>query len=137
LSLSEISVILLHGEVDNQGAQDLHRKLATDGFRCWVEKSLMVGLNRELAVRDAIAAADAVIACLSANMLAEEGVVHDRLRTAIEIAKKKPSGQIFLIPARLTPCDLPPGIDHLVSADLYEIDGYERLLLPLQKFTTS
>jgi len=55
----------------------------------------------------------------------ESGLVLDK-------ADEKPEGTIFLIPARLEECSVPPRLQNLQWVNLFEETGYSRLTQALR-----
>ena len=54
------------------------------------------------------------------------------LRIALEKANSFPDGEIFIIPARLEMCDTPEPLRRWQRVDLFEADGYKKLLSTLK-----
>ena len=70
--------------------------------------------------------------CLTESSTARRGFVQKELRWALEEASEQPEDKVFLIPVRLEPCAIP---DHLRSwqyVDLFQLDGFARLLAALR-----
>lgn len=53
------------------------------------------------------------------------------MKFALDAADEKPEGKIFLIPARLEECTIPDRLKQLHCVDLFDLNGYERLLKAL------
>lgn len=51
---------------------------------------------------------------------------------AIDLAKEQPQGAIFLIPARIEPCNIPSQLEHLQSPEIFNEKGYQRLVEALK-----
>jgi len=75
--------------------------------------------------------ADVVVVCLS-KQFNQAGFRQKEVRLALDTAMEKPEGEIFIIPARLEECDNLNSLQHLHWLDLFEKDGYERLMRTLR-----
>jgi hypothetical protein len=69
-----------------------------------------------------------VIACLSKRFHQQGGYRHEELRIALEKAASLPAGETFIIPARLERCELPESLRRWQRVDLFEADGYRKLI---------
>jgi len=74
--------------------------------------------------------ADVVVVCLSKSFNLE-GFRQREVRWALDKAMDKPDGDIFIIPARLEECDTPNSLQRWHWVDLFENNGYERLMRAL------
>jgi hypothetical protein len=52
------------------------------------------------------------------------------------VIDEKPEGSIFLIPARLEECSLPDRLSGRQWVDLFQENGFERLLKSLQAYAS-
>ncbi|WP_322760932.1 hypothetical protein [Frankia sp. Cr2] len=52
---------------------------------------------------------------------------------ALDVAMEQPQGAVFMIPARLEPCDIPDRLRAWNHVDLFAPDGYARLVGALRK----
>ena len=69
--------------------------------------------------------------CLKCQYL-KRVMFSEKLKEAIEEAKEKPSGAIFVIPSKIDHCELPNFLRQWQSVDLFAKNGYERLMRSLQ-----
>ncbi|MFZ5910007.1 MAG: SUMF1/EgtB/PvdO family nonheme iron enzyme [Chloroflexota bacterium] len=137
-------VFLCYASEDKPAAQVLHDKLAADGFDVWFDKEdILPGQNWDTEIRKAVQAADVVIICLTKRSVAKAGYIQKEIKIALEAAKEKPDGTIYLIPARLEACDVPDSLGDFEWVDLF-FDGkefekyeYKRLLQSLREKTKS
>jgi hypothetical protein len=65
-----------------------------------------------------------VVVCLSNNSITKRGVLQQELTQALDVLGKMPEGAIYLIPARLEPCDPPFRLSGRQYVDLFEDDGF-------------
>ncbi|MEI2822084.1 MAG: toll/interleukin-1 receptor domain-containing protein [Chitinophagaceae bacterium] len=80
----------------------------------------------------AIRTSDAIIICLSKNSINKEGFVQAEITFALEKALEVPQGRIFIIPARFEDCEVPNNLEHFHWVDLFEEDGFPRLMKSLR-----
>ena len=103
----------------------------------WLDKEkLLPGQNWEHEIRKAILKSDIVIICLSKHFNKKRGYRQEEVRIALKKANLLPEGEIFIIPARLENCDLPESLRHLHRVDLFEDDGYKKLIRTLKKYVS-
>lgn len=126
-------VFLCHASQDKAAVEDLYKALVVDGFDPWLDKKkLKPGQKWEEEILKAVTASDAVIVCLSRHTN-KVGFIQKEIRVALESADRQPPGKIFIIPARLEPCDLPDRFAQWQAVDLFEPGGYEKLLEAIQR----
>ena len=74
---------------------------------------------------------DIVVVCLS-KQFNQKGYRQNEVRIALEEANLQPQGEIFIIPARLEECDYLESLKQYHGVDLFEEDGYNRLMKALR-----
>lgn len=72
--------------------------------------------------------------CLS-KQFNQAGFRQKEVRLALDTAMQQPEGEIFIIPARLEECDVLESLKKWQWVDLFEGDGYKRLMQALRKKT--
>jgi hypothetical protein len=97
------------------------------------EMELLPGQNWKNEIRQAILRSDVVIICLSKQFNKQGGYRHEEVKIALGKARSIPDGKVFLIPARLEKCDLPEPVHQWQCVDLFETDGYKKLLRTLRE----
>jgi hypothetical protein len=60
------------------------------------------------------------------------GYVQREIRDVLDVADARPEGSIFVVPARLEPCQLPERLTKWQCVDLYRNDGYRRFRVALR-----
>ncbi len=106
--------------------QRLHDDLIAEGESVWWDKDILPGENLEAAIRRAMKESYAVVLCLSKETAARTTTgIYPEARDAIEAYREYAPGSIFLIPVRLSECEIP---DFEIDATTY-LDGlkYEDL----------
>jgi hypothetical protein len=131
-----LKVFLCHSHADRSTAHDLYLRLKKSHVQPWLDKeNLLGGQNWAHEIRGAILRSDVVIVCLSAEFDKEKGFRHQELKIALRKARVLPREDIFIIPVRFEKCSMPDSIKHLHRVDLFEVDGYKRLMESLRKRT--
>jgi formylglycine-generating enzyme required for sulfatase activity len=125
------SVFLCHASDDKQRIRELYKNLANEGIDVWSDEKLLPGQDWELEISKALKEAHAIIICFSKKSISKEGFIQKEIKHALDIAEEKPEGTIFLIPARLEDCVVPGRFTRIQYVDLYDPDGYQKLLLSL------
>jgi hypothetical protein len=128
-----IRLFLCHSSADKPSVRQLYSRLFEDGFAAWLdERDLLPGQDWQLEIRKAVRNSDVVLVCLSKDSIKKTGFVQKEIRYALDIADEQPEGTIFLIPVRLEQCDVPERLNQRHWVNLYEPNGYERLLQALE-----
>jgi formylglycine-generating enzyme required for sulfatase activity len=123
-----LKVFLCHAHADRDTVRSLYTRLTQDGVDAWLDKEkLLPGQDWELEIRKAVREADVVVVCLS-KKFNQAGFRQKEVRLALDTAMEQPEGEIFVIPARLEECDVPPSLQRYHWVDLFDENGYEMLL---------
>lgn len=132
--LNHLKVFLCHSSNDKLQVRDLYKRLVSDGYDAWLdEEKIKPGQKWNLVINDAVRTSDIVIVCLSRGSISKTGYVQKEIRIALDAADEHPDNAIFLIPARLEECDVPPRLRIWQWVDLFEPRGYSKLLAALQE----
>ena len=133
-SKRRLHVFLAHARSDQEDVRGLYHRLSRDGLEAWLDEAkLLPGQDWEYEIRKAVRESDAVVVCLSKGFNKQRGYRQKEVRIALEEADLLPEGQIFIIPARLEECDLPESLRRWQRVDLFEVDGYKKLLQALRR----
>jgi formylglycine-generating enzyme required for sulfatase activity len=128
-----LKVFICHSKVDAPAAQELFFFLNDREASPWLDsKSLIGGQYWRQEITQEINLSDAIVICLSKNSLNKEGFIQTEIKYALEKAKEVPKGNIFIIPVKLEECEVPAELQEYHWVNLFEPDGYERLLRSLQ-----
>ena len=128
-----LKVFLCHAATDKPKVETLYRRLAKAGFELWLDKEkLLPGQEWDLEIRAAVRASDVVIVCLTRNSVNKEGYIQKEIRFALDVADEKPEGTIYLIPARFEDCPVPERLSRWQWVNIYEKNGYRKLLSSLE-----
>ena len=133
VQLKTLRAFLCHSSGDKPRVRDLCSKLAASGVDPWLdENNLLPGQDWNSEITKAVRKSDVVIVCFSRSSVTKAGYVQKEMRLALDVADEQPEGTMFLIPVRLEECDVPERFRHLHYANLFEVDGYTKLLNALQ-----
>jgi hypothetical protein len=127
-----LKVFLCHAHADRDAVRTLYTRLIKDGVDAWLDKEkLLPGQDWELEIRKAVREADVVVVCLS-KQFNQAGFRQKEVRLALDTAMEQPEGEIFIIPARLEECDTLESLRKWHWVDLFDGDGYRRLMSSLR-----
>jgi len=122
-------VFLTYAHSDKKAVRKIYQRLSRNHVNVWLdEKELLPGQDWKYEIRQAILRSDIVIVCLSRQFNKQGGFRHEELQIALEKARSFPNSGIFIIPARLEKCDLPGPLRQWQCVDLFEADGFRKLL---------
>ena len=133
-SKQPLHVFLIYAHSDKNTIRKLYQRLIRHQIDVWLdEKKLFPGQNWSYEIHQAILRNDVVIVCLSKQFNKQGGFRHEELKLALRKARSMPDDEIFLIPVRLEECELPEPLGPWHCVNLYEADGYRKLLASLRK----
>ena len=137
-SKKNLKVFLCYAHNDKAVIHKLYRRIVKDGINAWLDtEKLQPGQDWEYEIRKTILKSDVVIVCLSRAFNKQHGYRHEELKIALERVSLLSEGEIFIIPARLENCDLPETLQHLHRVDLFEDDGYKKLIRTLRNYVST
>ena len=117
---------------DREPVADFTPASSAKAWTCgWIRKNPCPGANWKVEIRKAVREADVVVVCLSKQLGKQAGFRQKEVRIALDAAMEKPEGEIFIIPARLEECDNLESLSKWHWVDLFESDGFQRLILAL------
>ncbi|HPP61894.1 MAG TPA: toll/interleukin-1 receptor domain-containing protein [Anaerolineales bacterium] len=124
-----LKVFLCHAEEDKPKVRRLYRFLVSNGFDAWLdEQNLLPGQEWRVEIPKVVHEADVVVVCISSVSARKEGFVQAEINFALDKAKEKPEGKIYIIPAKLEECVIPDKLSHWQWVDLSKKNGYRKLL---------
>lgn len=128
-----LKVFLCHASGDKPAVRDLYKRLLAEGVDAWLDQEkLLPGQNWRVEIPRAVREADVVVICLSNKSVTKEGYIQKEIKFALDSADEKPEGTIFLIPARLEECAVPEQLGHWQWVDLFDENGFVKLLRSLK-----
>jgi hypothetical protein len=128
-----IKVFLCHSSDDKAKVRQLYHRLRNDGFDAWLdEEKLLPGQEWAQEIPKAVRQSDVVLVCLSQASISKIGYVQKEIRFALDVAEEQPEGFIFIIPVKLEECSIPERLRKWHWVELFNENGYRRLILSLQ-----
>ncbi|RPJ28694.1 MAG: toll/interleukin-1 receptor domain-containing protein [Chloroflexi bacterium] len=132
----QLQVFLLYARGDREVVQRLYQRLVKEGANAWLDRErILPGQDWQYEIRKAIQGSDIVVVCLSRQFNKQGGYRHEELKIAIEKANSLLQGETFIIPACLERCDLPEPLRRWQRVDLFEANGYKKLMSVLKRQT--
>lgn len=129
----KLKVFLCHSSNDKSKVLELYNSLNNENISPWLdEKALLPGQDWHMEISKAIKESDIVLVCLSRNSINKVGYIQREIKIALDIADEQPEGTIFLIPVKLEECDIPARLRRWQWVNLFEENGFERLMLALK-----
>jgi hypothetical protein len=128
-----LQVFLCHSKADKPAVKDLHKKLKTDGYNPWLDAvNLFGGQDWDFEIRKAVRASEIVLVCLSNQSVNRAGFMQKEIKLALDVADEQPEGRIYIIPVRLEDCEVPARLSKFHWVDLFEEDGYDKVIESLK-----
>lgn len=124
-------VFISYSRKDSQAVNALRRRLRWRGIRTWMDTQDIAGGDWRLEIRKGLRRSNFFVACLSQNTVEAGEVLHFEHESALEIQRERLEGEIYVIPLRLEPCEIPERFRHLQYLDLYSRNGWTGLIRAL------
>lgn len=122
-------VFLSYARPDQEAVEKVYDSLLQHGFRPWMDvRDIPVGAQWKLAIRDAMETANFIVVFFSSSSVARRGYFQREIREALDAWQEMLPGDVYLIPARLEPCDVPRELGDFNYADLFSPEGLAHLL---------
>lgn len=130
-------VYLSYHQADTERVKEIYSTLSAAGYRPWMaERDLLPGMAWQSSINEAIQRAGYFLAILSeVSVNDDSSFTQQEWRNAVKIAAELPAGQIYLIPVRLDDVSLPLSLSHIQAVDLFNNDGWDRLLQAMRPDT--
>ncbi len=107
-SSGRTQVFIAYASEDRAEARKLYRALKNEGLEPWMdEQKLLPGQNWPRAIEQAIEVSDYVLICFSRRSVGKRGFFQAEVRYALDVAAFVPLDEIFLLPVRLSDCQVP------------------------------
>jgi len=129
---ARVRVFLAYADEDYPQVKRLYDTLRSARFEPWMDKEkLLPGQNWPRAIERSIELCDFFICCFSSRSVGKRGHFQHELRYAMDVAKRLPIEEIFLMPVRFEMCEVP----HDLARDIQYVDlfpdwnrGVQRLI---------
>lgn len=127
-SVLTFQVFLSYARPDVATVQAFYRRLQSAGIAVWMDvESIRAGEEWDLAIKRALRTSQLVIVFLSNSAVSREGYLQTEILEVLELSKRKPPGEVFLIPVRLDDCPIHPRLEHFHCVSLLDSDAWVRL----------
>lgn len=121
-------VFISYSRTDKDKVESLSRRLSSSGARTWVDTHDILGGDWRREIKRALRHSNLFVACLSQNTAQRGEVLQFEYDSALEIQREMLEGDIYIVPVRLEPCEIPESLKHLQVFDLYEAEGWDSLV---------
>jgi hypothetical protein len=129
---ARLSVFVAYAEQDRPAVKRLYDGLRAAGFEPWMDQEkLLPGQNWPLAIERAIDMADYFVGCFSVESAYKRGYFQTELNCALDLARRLPAEDAFLIPVRLNNSKIP----ELISRKIHYVDLYPDFDAGVKKLT--
>lgn len=128
-----VQVFLCHANEDKEEVKKVYDKLKQNGIKPWMDKEdLKPGQQWDQEINKAIKESDHVMIFFSKVSVEKRGYVQNELKQALKVYDEIPDGKIYIIPVRIDDCEIPDKFKILHYCDLFEDDGFEKILKAIQ-----
>jgi hypothetical protein len=111
----EPKIFLCHAREDKSRVQEIYLQMRSAGLSPWMDKppppydldGIHAGEDWDSRIRKEIRECAYFVAFLSPNSVSKQGYVQREFRLALSMAAEMPTGQVFVIPVLLEPCEPP------------------------------
>jgi hypothetical protein len=125
-------VFISYSRKDKEKVVTLSRRLSSHGVRTWLDTHDIVGGEWRREIARGLRQSNFFVACLSGNTVQRGEVLQYEYDSALEIQRQRLEGEIYIIPVRLEPCEVPDCFMHLQYMDVYEQAGWDSLIRALR-----
>lgn len=123
-----IRVFLSYASEDRDQVKVLYDRLLDAGYQPWMDKrDILPGEKWDLSIYRAIRRADFFLVCVSPRAVGKRGFLQKEIKGALSYWQEKLDDDIYVIPVRLEPCEVPEPLNQFEWVDLFEPEGFPRL----------
>ena len=123
-----VIVFLSHAIEDKPQVHELYCQLKGHGFTPWLDsEDLLGGQDWDGEIQKAVRSTDIVAVCLSPRSVTKTGYFQKEIPIALDAADHHPDGQIYIVPVRLCPCEIPTRLKRWHAVDLFADGGLSKL----------
>ena len=127
------SVFFCHAKEDANEVRKIYNALIDLKVEAWFdEENLLPGQKWRETIPQVMEASDFILVFFSSNSISKRGYVQKELKIALDIFDEFPEDEIFIIPVRLDDCKIPFRFKNLQYCDLFESNGFEKVLKSIQ-----
>jgi hypothetical protein len=129
---SKPTALISYSRKDRETVDGLARRLSSRGIRTWMDTKQIIGGYWQTEIKRGLRHSNFFIACLSRNTAQPGDVLRFEYASALEIQQERLEGDIFIVPVRLEPCEIPEAFSKFQTIDLYDQAGWDNLLRALR-----
>ena len=123
-----IRIFLSYSSKDKDKVEEIYNRLIEEGYFPWMDKkSLYPGDLWAKAITKSIQQSHFFIACLTNNSVDSKCYLKKEIKLALEVLQTRRKKNIFIIPIRFEPCEVPKILSQFHWVDLYNEGGWEKL----------
>lgn len=123
-----LNVFISYPSEHLEDAREIHQFIRSVGAECWFDKeSLNPGDDWERVRRIAQNEADVVVVLCASQTIERNGVYQREISQALESARDKRLGSVYIVPVRLENIALPPELSRLQYVDKSEPNWKQKL----------
>lgn len=101
-----MTVFISYAREDRVFASQISAKLDDAGIEHWIDtKSIAAGQDWKREISIGLRSARYIVLLISGNSVSKRGYVQREIKEALEYLKEVPTGDVFIIPVRLEPCE--------------------------------
>ncbi|HJQ33434.1 MAG TPA: TIR domain-containing protein [Pyrinomonadaceae bacterium] len=124
-----VRIFLAYQNEDRKRVEDLFHKLTAKGFIPWMDVYSAAKGKWEPQGQKAIGESDFFLACFSPGSLRKkQSVFRKELKLALKIQEELFIGEVFIIPVKLTDCEIPEEFWQFQYVNYFEKGGFAKLV---------
>ena len=121
-------IFLCHASEDKAIVEKLYDNLTEKNYHPWLDqKDILPGQDWNAEIKKAMKKAAFTLVCLSDQSVRKRGYVNKEIKWAIDRQDEMLTEDIFIIPVKLNPCELPDCLENIQWVDLFHKNGFQRL----------
>ena len=129
-------IFLSYSPGDSERVESLYQRFSDAGFKPWMDKKdILSEEGWQSSIQEAIKSSDIFLVCLSRDAV-KQGFLFWEIETALDILQKMPESDTYLISVRLEECEIPEELHDAPWVDLFEENGWARLLEAINRMLT-
>jgi len=118
-------IFLCHDSNDKAKVKELNKLLIHEQYNPWLDqKEILPGQEWDAIIQKAIKKAAIVIICLSKQSVRKRGYLNKEINWALDRQKEMLPEDIFIIPVKLDPCELPENLKNFQCCELFQAYGF-------------
>jgi hypothetical protein len=131
---AKVRLFLSYAHYDYEQVKKIYLKLNEAGFDAWMDReNIFGGETFSHAITRAIKSADFFLFFLSPASANRRGFLQRELKLALDQWQERRLDDIYLIPLCLAACQAPEELSHFQCINLFDDDGWLRLLGAIQE----